>query len=450
MTLLIFDEDQLLGVEVLNKESNLRMYLPAARSGALAYELQRVVHRNTPYLTLSSHRDEETRAKLRAKRDCELDEYSVGHREFHGTEATSGGDHELQVGVELLDTDSASTERIHSEVLRRNAFRKMCRAVSFPEVGAWRCARMLSGFGGRVAKPSDFKLGVSAKDKKRGRDKRKRCDKKISATKKTRTKQQMPGAWRAFVHLNAEGRKLDRQVSSELSAQYSQLTADERTYYNEIGCVATNFKRKRIQPAVAAPKRVIQHRVQLLDGVVADVAVPVHDENAIAVAGEIGGRGIVDTVAVVQATHPAVVEAAFRLSDARRGVAMQAEDARADAAVYRAWEQERVPNEFEDDARRRMQGVRDGRPRPVAAGASALDVCVSADTLAVSVPDNMQHCTDAYAAAWDKMHARIFTSQCKKLGNIPIHRRWCLIPSLQCVVVQGKVAYVIQRCRGGI
>ena len=140
----------------------------AARAGATAYQLLEVRHRTWPYRLFSLlKRDEvvEELARVAEHQPCLLDDYTRSFaEEYAGHLLGPDARAELELVARFADTDTASTERVHSENQRRGKHKVWTHPPDLASTSAWYMARSVwrgQPWRRRIARSSRQAIGTT-------------------------------------------------------------------------------------------------------------------------------------------------------------------------------------------------------------------------------------------------------------------------------------------------
>lgn len=166
-----------------------------ARAGAATYQLVHVRHRTFPYRLFTLLRDGHAAEAIEGTPPCVLDEYSENFcTTYHGNLVGADALAELELVAALADTDSASTERLHSQNQRRAKFKVWMHPPDLTTMSAWAVARQMQPSTEQLDKLGHKKRGRRCKTQacqRRGR----RCS---SAAKKGAPNRR----WRAMARVH--------------------------------------------------------------------------------------------------------------------------------------------------------------------------------------------------------------------------------------------------------
>ena len=137
---------------------------------------------------------------------------------------------------QFADTDTASTERLHSENQRRGKFRVWTHPSDLCSLSTWFIARS------QYRQAAELQRGCSDAVKKQAIE-------NVAASaagpvvlpESKKPRRGGGGAWRAFCKIHATGVKLTGDVASRLSAQYRALTPEEKQKYIDLGELGTTI-----------------------------------------------------------------------------------------------------------------------------------------------------------------------------------------------------------------
>lgn len=438
-TSLAVDPSRWLPLGTRTEETQLLAYRLGARLCAATFELLYRPHRSWPYKLFGILDDDVVAAELLTERSCRLDPFSLSFRE-HYRERVAGSVAcaELTALASVLDTDTSSTERWHSRNQRRANFRVWSHVQDFPSLSA-------DFFAMRAR--DDLVSSCSHKHASDSGEKRRRVDK--SQGLEGGDGQQRPrrtgggGAWRAFLHRNADGRKLTADVVTELSVRYRNLNDQQRKYYVELGVLATIAKQqgelafgRRIRRRAigeAPPDPAARAALAVEPVAMATCLVPAL---SVAAKGGAGGaaqvaRIVADATAAQQAgeaereyeDHAALVDAvAIRKWSAAASVATEAgwalaASAPTHGALVGHWEQ--VPHAL---------AILEHRPR-------ATDICATLEQRTSRASSPSPH----RAALWRAAHTAVLAKDCEPIGALGSGRRLCHEAQLCTCSAEGKL-----------
>ena len=232
---MLFQEERWKWLLDKSQAVQLHLFRLLTRGAACTYQLLHCRHRWYPYRLFDLLRSDRTRNHLQDQPACVLDEYTDNFRTFHGDDMRGAfALQELQLVGQLADTDTASTERLHSENQRRGKFRVWTHPSDMASLSVWYVARShrreLMELG-RHRSEDSAERQMPLVDR--------RGDGPVLPVQK-KARRGGGGAWRAYCHMHGKGRKFDAAVAAELSAGYAALTADERAKYESLGSLATD------------------------------------------------------------------------------------------------------------------------------------------------------------------------------------------------------------------
>jgi len=142
---LMHEQDTWRHLKVKSGAARGLLFRVLARAGATAYQLLETRHRSWPYRLFSLLRSDdavEALTALAADHPCVLDDYTKSFvREYEGALAGPEARVELELVARFADTDTASTERIHSETQRRGKHKVWSHPPDLPSMSAWYLAR---------------------------------------------------------------------------------------------------------------------------------------------------------------------------------------------------------------------------------------------------------------------------------------------------------------------
>ena len=235
----LFEEGFWICLKDKSQRAQAHLFKLAVRGASAAYQLLHARHRNWPYRLWGMLRPGgDTADRLAAAPDCTLDDYSKSYKDYHG--AGLGGEagmRELQVVGQMADTDTASTERLHSVNQRRAKFQVWTHRPDLASMSSW----FLSN--GHCRQTTDFSLhrGRSGSDT-RAIDGGSGSGAVLPVDQKKKSRGG-GGAWRAYVHVHAKDRIMDGPAWSELARGYRSLSPAGRKRYDEMGDSAADVHR---------------------------------------------------------------------------------------------------------------------------------------------------------------------------------------------------------------
>ena len=181
---------------------------------------------------LLSNRSEDCATALLNERNCLKDEWSRAFLARYNTSEKLVGEECFQIlstVAVMLQTSTFSTERLHSVNLRQCKTRAHVKRMSAETVALKHGAvATLPWLHRHVLKKLPLE---GSKKAKRGRPKIER--EAEGSAKKRRTG--AGGAWRAFVHVRCAGQNFSQASLLEWSAEYRQLTPEQKAYFIELG-----------------------------------------------------------------------------------------------------------------------------------------------------------------------------------------------------------------------
>lgn len=254
MSLLMFGEnDRWSLVQQRTEALQKQAFLQIARVVAMAYQLVFVRNRNYPYKAFHALRDDAIFAEIKSAEDCIMDDYTRSVKQYYGDHLGSAANvSEFELLRDLIDTDTISTERAHSVNSMKTAYRSLTHKLDLTTMDAHFVCRQARG------KEPDSIRNEQVKRKP------------AAAPKKTDGKVKRPGgggAWRAFVHIEAKGKRCTPGFFTELSERFRSLSDEQREYYEELGEIARQLHRdgrrgfgRRIRKKSAPPQHDDQDR----------------------------------------------------------------------------------------------------------------------------------------------------------------------------------------------
>ena len=220
-----------------------------ARGGSSCYQLLTVRHRTWPYKLLDILRDHNVALELEQAPDCTLDLYTLSFKQYYtGRLSSPEAISELQLVGTLADTDSASTERLHSQNQRRAKFKVWTHPTDLATMSSWFIAR---GLHRDRAKPPDNSVQSSGRVKVgrawRGKLKAAMADGlgELPLVKKRRTGG--GGPWRAFLHDKSHGVCFTGESLQALSIEYQNLSDAQWEHYQELGMAAAELHQEGLR-----------------------------------------------------------------------------------------------------------------------------------------------------------------------------------------------------------
>jgi hypothetical protein len=236
ITELMFDEGRWLLLHRHDERVQLQAFVTISRCIAMAHQLVYCRNKNYPYKTFDALRDDSQFQQLQEYSACELDGYTANLVDFYGTRLGNPMSRsELELALALGDTDTNSTERIHSVNNRKLAGRSLTHKLDLATMSAHYVGRHARGPTaiGKDDVPASTGSGS------------KRPLLQGGAQAKPKKKRGGGGAWRAILHITAEGQQFDVEYMAHLSHRFHNLSDMERDYYNELGMLGTNLHRSR-------------------------------------------------------------------------------------------------------------------------------------------------------------------------------------------------------------
>ena len=224
----------------MSQAASLHTFRLLTRGAAACYELLHVRHRWFPYRLFDVLRRDEAATELGAfERDCIFDDYTKNFRQYHKADLAGPlARQELQLVAQYSDTDTASTERCHSENQRRSKFRVWTKPNDVSTLSCW--------FVARAHNRQVYERERHRKESRRTGGTRAVSDGVVLPVRKKLKAGQGGGGgpWRAYCHKHAAGRKISGELAAELSRGYAALTPEEMAEYEAIGNIATSLHRE--------------------------------------------------------------------------------------------------------------------------------------------------------------------------------------------------------------
>ena len=165
-------------------------------------------------------------------RPCALDSFSAGLREDFGTmESLKSFElrQMLHVFFAQMDTNTHSTERLHSQTTRRTRARsQLTHHLPLHQISLSQCG---------LAAPTYTRDLIFDSV---GRSVKKRCrDPDMSTAPPRKRRKPGGGAFRAFIHIVGQNVVGRRPSFASLAQEYSLLTEDQKLFYQQLGGAAT-------------------------------------------------------------------------------------------------------------------------------------------------------------------------------------------------------------------
>jgi hypothetical protein len=255
---LMFDGRRWLAVGDHSEEMLCKLFILIARQGAGSYELLHCRHRTWPYKVFEILKDDAVADWLDVHDDCELDEFTLHFRQYYGKGNCTGesAKAELATLAAVCKTDTASTERWHSRNQRRAKFRVWSHTQDLDSLSAKFLGMRTRDSG--VRRTDD---GERAKRRRQAPYEAAKQQEKLMLT----SHRYAGGAWRAFMHMMAAGRRITPQLSAVMSEEYRALSPEQKEYYRELGALAV-LAREQGDPGLVHRVRNRPDRIFELDG----------------------------------------------------------------------------------------------------------------------------------------------------------------------------------------
>lgn len=237
LTRIMFNDREWELVQVRTEARQLEAFLAVLRLGAMGHQL--VLHRNrkTPYKTFHSLRDPEWCEQLRTSPHCTLDPYTINMLKFYeGMCDSECAKAELQTILEICETDTVSTERLHSTNNSRTLHRSSTHKMDLPTLDA-------------------YYIGRQTRAAERSADAISRKRRAVPRPEPEQRRRGGGGAWRAFLHVHARGQACTGDYFTEMSRRFGRLTAEEKNHYIELGRIGTDLHRRMHKAFEKAPRR---------------------------------------------------------------------------------------------------------------------------------------------------------------------------------------------------
>lgn len=425
---LVFDPSSWAHVYDKSEQKGLTAFVLAARMSAACYELLLVRHRFWPYRTLAAASKPELFEELQNAEDCVLDEFTEGFKRHYkdnlgGKVATA----EIIALLASLETDTASTERHHSRNERRNKFRVQTHEQELSEMSAWFASRSCSECRRDVHSTGAPKLkGSSAAP----------TQKAIRGSRAATSQKRKAGwswTWRAFQHVQCQGRWMCKELAAELSEKYKRLSAKELEYYKELGQIAVDRKKLSL-PAFQqrGPKR------RRTTSQSSDIGGPLPGTDC----PRLGDASRDGAGALVPFTGATPVHTASIDDDHENIIVCQAKDIRAGGRAREACD---VDEDAAMNARILKHSdqvlphlpadwplLASGATQPSERSASlephpllVITWSRPAAHFADAVVDNLKQGVAKHSQRWESLHREVRFEDCPKLGKVPVRRRKC-------------------------
>jgi len=228
----------------------LRIFQLGIRARATCYQLLVVRRRTWPYRLFSGLRDDAVFGELAAAPDCVLDPYTVSFKAYYsdcmGSERSK---QELQIVASMADTDTASTERLHSENQRRAKHKVWTHAPDLGSMSAWYVARCSH----RQAMDLDRHSGDPAAGQRK-RKSRRRPREPAGEEPAKKKRRGGGGAWRAFLHVAGQGHAFTKANMETLTNEYHAVSAEERfPDLGRVGHASSSKQTTRFWPTTPTP-----------------------------------------------------------------------------------------------------------------------------------------------------------------------------------------------------
>ena len=225
----IFNDSAFRLVHKPTELEQLHAYQSAARLGAAAYDLVIVRCRKPPYSTAAGLKYPHILSRLASECPGMHDEYTASFVKHYGAGLKgAGAQAELTVVNLLGDTDTSSTEGLHS-VQCKLAKTSQTHKVRLDFISAQKTCTHEQKTGLWCLAETHQQVRVVADD--------------AAADARPKVVSRGGGPWRAFLHVNGRGRQITAALLNEFSLLYGALTASERAYYVHLGRVATKCRR---------------------------------------------------------------------------------------------------------------------------------------------------------------------------------------------------------------
>ena len=115
----------------ISEAFNLTLFKLTMRSGGLCYILNVVAQRWYPFILYDCIRNESRIEEIKKHAPCAKDMSCLTVHEFYGSDFGDGASNEEPIGgVQESDTNTASSERLHGEILRRHLTKVLGHAQS--------------------------------------------------------------------------------------------------------------------------------------------------------------------------------------------------------------------------------------------------------------------------------------------------------------------------------
>ena len=403
--------------------AQLRAFQILTRGAGMAEQL--VLERNTnhTYRALTGVRDPGIFEALKAAEPCTLDSYTLEFVRYYGCDLGSDMSiAELELIVELGDSDTLSTERAHSVNSMQSSARRLSHKLDLPTLSSY-CIGRLARDQCAPSAPSG-----SAASGRRGRT----AVTTDPAKRRRRGRGGGGGAWRAFVHVHAAGQRCSGDFFKELSERFANLEPGAKEHYIELGKIGADLHRRREKSFGARKRRRIER--QPLRALPAPERDADEDE---ADGAEAGREEDADMTAVVVARDAEALPEA-----GQRGISFIEEEAQQVQSSYRHAEHAQRQAAIADEAFLQEHSNNHAAEQAEAfgLGSSTLGGCTATKPshrtgLRWYMPEKevksraATMCEDKTEEAvcweWRKKHHCIMHNDCQQLGSVPTARRLC-------------------------
>ena len=238
VTSILFDDSAWELLLSRTERRQLQGCLEGLRLGAMGHQLVLLRNRRPPYSTLASLRVRELCAQLAACPKCTLDSYTQNLLQYYGGRCDSDAAMaELQTLLELGETDTVSTERLHSVNNLKTLHRHLTHKMDLPTLDAYYIGRQT-----RDHTPEGQP---------------KPCRKRGAALQEPKVERRRGGggAWRAFLHVRARGQRCTPELWGEMSEQFSRLSDEQLAHFKELGKIGTQLHRRAHRAFERGPRR---------------------------------------------------------------------------------------------------------------------------------------------------------------------------------------------------
>ena len=200
-----------------------------SRSSAAAYQLLAVRHRWYPYKLFDLLRGDTIVDELADAEPCMLDPYTEDFRiQYTDDLGGSHGKEELQVVAGFADTDTASTERCHSQNQRRLKHRVWTHPTDMASLSSWALSRS------HIRQAADMARHREAGGSATGR-RGSGVDGDVPEPQEKKQRKGGGGAYRAFLHMKTAGKQWARELMQHMSLEYAALSPEEKAHYEYLG-----------------------------------------------------------------------------------------------------------------------------------------------------------------------------------------------------------------------